>query len=161
MNKYDALICTGRLEILLQGKTQLLNELRSLQKSIAENDYVKYAISFGKFSELVQKSKMLECIATELTLLATFIVEESEKHVEIEKQMELLNRSIDRIGLSTRTSNNLIKAGIHNLNDLMKIPKSYFLRGRRLDGETIKGLGSASKKEVMEKLKSFGLEMKD
>ena len=69
-------------------QAQLLNEVKNLQKFIAEDDYINCATSFGKLVKLIQRSEISLGLLADLNVLSQFIEEKSgerrnplDKHV--------------------------------------------------------------------------------
>ena len=52
MNKFEALIITGKLEVYFAGEKELLDEVKSIQKCIIDDDLINLAISLGRLDEL-------------------------------------------------------------------------------------------------------------
>lgn len=159
-NKYEVLICTGRLEEQLKEYEMLLEKLKSLQKAIIEDDYVDCVVIFGKFSELVKQTTMDEDIMAELDYLGTYVRTEA-LNTGIKDLNLLLNMFIEDLNLSRRAYNVLKGAGINTVSELVEIPESQFMKSRKADGTEIHRMGDGVVKEVLDKLQTFGLKLKD
>ena len=113
MNKLEALVITGKLEVRFQGKEQLLNEVANLQKFIAENDFDNLAISFGRLSELTKD--FTPNVSDYINSLYDFIFEVKEP---LKREQELglkekLAMTLEELDVSLRTFNCLRRAGIN------------------------------------------------
>ena len=140
MNKLEALVITGKLELQFQGNEQLINEVINLRKFIVENDLDNLAISFGRLSEL---TKDLETDAsTDMKFLYDLIVS-----AEVPMKKEGIDKSIETLNLSTRTYNCLRRAGVWTIRD--------FLTKKT----TVQSLGRKSYEETILKLKELGFEL--
>ena len=150
MNKYEALAITGRLEVQLQSQEMLLNEIAKLQKSIAEEDSVGAAISFGRLSELTQKPNI--DVSENLEALAQFVTTSTADG----ETQRLESMPIEELDLSIRSFNCLKRAGKCTLRDILAIPKS-----KLRDGKTIRNLGTKSAEEVIKAVETRGFKLKD
>lgn len=159
MNKYEVLICTGRLEEQLKGHETLLEKLKDLQKAIIEDNYVDCVVIFGKFSELVKKTTIDEDVMADLDYLGTYTRTEA-LNAGIKDLNLLLNMSIEDLNLSRRAYNVLKGAGINIVSELIEIPESQFVKYRKADGTQIRGMGRVVWREVMDKLETLGLALK-
>jgi DNA-directed RNA polymerase subunit alpha len=83
------------------------------------------------------------------------IMEESEYDEEFERMRELLNRSVDELELSVRSSNCLTSANIRTIGELVQKSEGEMLRQRNF--------GRKSLREIQEILKgmnlSFGMDV--
>lgn len=160
MNKYEVLVCTGRLEEQLKGHETLLKKLNDLQKAIIEDDYVDCIANFGKFSDMVKKTTTSEDIMANLDYLGTYTRTEA-LNAGIKDLNLFLNMCIEDLHLSTRAYNVLKSAGINLVSELIEIPESQFLKYKKSDGTQIRGMGNAVVKEVLDKLQTLGLKLKN
>ena len=146
MNKLEALVITGKLEVQFQGKEQLVNEVINLQKFIVENDLDNLAISFGRLSEFI---KDLEIdVSTDMKFLYDLIVS-----AEVPMKKEEIDKSIDTLNLSIRTENCLKRAGMWTIRDLLAM--------KTMEGwMKVPNLGKKSFDETILKLKKLGFELK-
>lgn len=160
MNKYEVLIRTGRLEEQLKGYETLLKKLKNLQKAIIKDAYVDCVVIFGKFSELVKKTTMDEDVMANMDYLGTYTRTEA-LNAGIKDLNLLLDMCIEDLNLSKRAFNVLKSAGINTVSELIEIPESQFVKHRKADGTEIHRMGDGVVKEVLDKLQSFGLKLKD
>lgn len=159
-NKYEVLICTGKMEEQLKEHETLLEKLKDLQKAIIEDDYVACIANFDEFSELVKETTMTEDVQVNLNNLETYIRTEA-LNMGINDLHLILNMCIEDLNLSTRTFNVLKGAGINRVSDLIEIPENQFMKYRKADGTQIHGMGKVCMTEVLDKLQTFGLKLKD
>ncbi len=145
MNKYEALICTGKLEILLQDQEQMLKEIHQLQSCIVGNDYVNAGICFY---ELWKHSEWSEEVFQNLKELSEFVTTENRKVAAGESKDIVTKRSIEDLNLSVRAYNCLMRAGVRTVGDYLNLNSD----------EKQKMVGKNKKiiPEVNEKLKRFG-----
>lgn len=139
MNMYEALMITGRLEIIFQGEGQILNEVVRLQKSISEKDYAGCAISLGRLGEMTKKCKLDD--SKSLESLSEFVINKEEVP-------KIVDTTIEDLKFSVRTFNCLKRSGFSTIGDLLK------LNGEELC--KIRNLGQKSFKEILAKLKELG-----
>lgn len=161
-NKYEVLICTGRLEEQLKGHEMLLEKLKSLQKAIIEDDYAECIANFSKFSELVKKTTMAETeeVLANLNKIETYI-RTVALNMGIKDLNLTLNMFIEDLNLSRRAYNVLKGAGINTVSELVEIPESQFMKFRKADGTQIHGMGRVVWSEINDKLKALGLTFKN
>lgn len=69
------------------------------------------------------------------------------------KEKSIINKNIKELGLSSRTLNSLRRMGINTLGDLLKYTEDDLI--------TIRNLGGKSIQEVKEKLKEYGLSLRE
>ena len=67
--------------------------------------------------------------------------------------INIITTPLDQIGLTVRAYNCLKRTGINNVGQLSKISKSKL--------EKIRNLGKVSQQEIIDKLKEYGIELKD
>jgi DNA-directed RNA polymerase subunit alpha len=72
---------------------------------------------------------------------------------EEDKQQKVLEMNIDDMDLSVRSYNCLKRAGIQTVEDLIKRTEEDMLK--------VRNLGRKSLDEVLEKIKSYGLQLKE
>ncbi|MFN3995621.1 MAG: DNA-directed RNA polymerase subunit alpha [bacterium] len=69
------------------------------------------------------------------------------------KEKDLMNKNIKDLGLSSRTLNSLRRMGINTLGDLLKYTEDDLI--------TIRNLGGKSIQEIKDKLKEYGLSLRE
>lgn len=150
VNKYKAFISTGKLEILVRDHEQLLAEVKSIQKHLEENDYINFAITFGKLSELAKKHNI--DIAEELDFLSNCVVPfavKGEEERELTEKEKVLNKDIEDVDFSVRTFNCLKRSGVNKINDI------YLMNDQKL--HSISNLGGRIFDEIVKKMYNLGL----
>ena len=164
MNRLDGLIITGKLEVRFQGQEQVLSELSKLQKCIAENDFPRLAISFGRLKESTKESEIdaseyLDSLYEFISEFEKILQREQEEQEDQEDQRaieEKLNITLDELKYSSRLSARpytfLTREGKKTVRDLAEMYEEEY--------EKIKHLGPQSIKEVKQLLKELGLKMK-
>ena len=128
----------------------MLNEIAKLQKSIAEDDSVGAAISFGRLSELTKNAGV--DVSETLKALAKFVTTSTADSV----LQRLEDMPIEELDLSVRSFNCLRRAGKNTIGDILVIPKSVLC-----DGKTIRNLGRKSAEEIIKAVETRGLKLKD
>lgn len=144
MNKYDALVITGKLEVRFKDNDDLLKLITDLQKFIAEGNIINAAITIGKISEITNDS--------ELSSLQEFICSNealTEKNNECKGS---LSKSISDLKFSVRTHNCLLKAGKESLADLVSMSMDDFYH--------VRNLGKKGVDEIIAKLNELGFGIK-
>lgn len=142
MNKYEALVCTGKMEVKAQDSEKALNEVKNMQKHLAEDDYINFAISFGRLFELAKQFDV--DIMQEINEMLEF--NPMETNIEREKK---LNINIEELDLSVRTFNMLKRSGVNNVGDFIYDSEDYLLK-TRMHGN------KRSYSEVVEKVHALG-----
>ncbi|MBR2744474.1 MAG: hypothetical protein IKE01_04175 [Clostridia bacterium] len=142
MNKYEALIITGRLEVYFAGENELLDEVKSVQKCIVDDDLINLAISLGRLNELSNSTN--ENVGKLLDDLMRFCV---SSNVEIEDNKNMI---LEEMGLSIRSYNCLARAGLKNVADLLRYNAERFYR--------IRNLGKVSRREIVERMEELGFD---
>ncbi|MFN3478462.1 MAG: DNA-directed RNA polymerase subunit alpha C-terminal domain-containing protein, partial [bacterium] len=69
------------------------------------------------------------------------------------KEKDVVSKNIKDLGLSSRTLNSLRRMGINTLGDLLKYTEDDLI--------TIRNLGGKSIQEIKDKLKEYGLSLKE
>lgn len=151
MNKFEALIITGKLEVRLEKQVNLLEEVANLQKFIVENDYTKLAISFGRLSESIKGCEI--DVSENMQFLHEFIseVEKINSDINIAKEEKKLNMTLEELNLSVRTYNCLKRANICTVKDLLALSKEDLL--------CVRNLGKSCIEEVISKLEKLGFKL--
>lgn len=134
MDKFEALILTGKLEIILDNDQ--LEEIKELQRTIIEADYDKLPIVIGRLSE---KAKSNEQACKLIKELIQYFYLEDKKTYEL-----------DRLNLSSRAYNGLKRSGIFTVEEILKLDIRML--------HQIKNLGSSSINEIVEKMKELGFD---
>jgi hypothetical protein len=151
MNKYEALICTGKLEILLQDQEQMLKEIHQLQSYIVGNDYVNAGISRGKLDELCSHSGLSKEVFQNLKNLSNFVNTEKEMIPNTKLEEKVLNTEIMDLNLSVRTYNYLMRAGVRTVGDYLNLDPN--------EKQKIAGKNKKIIPEVDEKVSHFWVEI--
>lgn len=153
MNKFDALIITGKLEVRFHGKEDLLNEVSNLQKSITDNDFVNFSISFGKLNELL-KNAGIDDVNGEIQNLYNYVFESLSQDYKTLDREAKLNLHISELHFTTRTFNALKRSGLTTVQDIITANEN----GRIWIG---RGLGKQNKSgiEIIGKLGELGFEI--
>jgi len=153
MNRLEALIIAAKLEVRLQQQEQLLNEVANLQKFIAESDYAKLAISFGRLSELIKDSGI--DVSEYIQSLYEFISEAEENFQREQKfkktEEEKLNMTLEELDFTPRTYNCLRIKGKDTVRDIVAMSDTELIG--------VRNLGRKSYEEVILKLKKLGLKL--
>lgn len=134
MNKFEALILTGKLEIILDNEK--LEEIKSIQRTIIEEDHDKLPILIGRLSEKVKSNERACKLIKELSQYCT---------IEDKKTYKL-----DRLNLSTRSYNGLKRAEIFTVEEILKLDSKRLYQ--------IRNLGISSINEIIEKMKQLGFD---
>ena len=145
MNKYEALMVTGKLEVQFEGQEMLLSEIAKLQNCIKKEDFVAGAISLGRLSEL---SKNCNAENENLEALAKFF---SKCVAETESQ-QLMNMPIEQLSLSVRAFNCLKRAGINTFGEILEHSED--------DLHKVRNLGKTCFEEVISFVESKGFKLK-
>ena len=139
MNKFEALIYTGKLEVRLQENEQAISELKNLQKYIAADDFMNVSISLGKITVLA-KTETAEEINEDIGAIYEYVAGISKETV---KEM-----SITEMGLSLRTTTCLTRAGIDTLSRLLTKTDESLMK--------VRNLGKRSYNEVVNTVQELG-----
>lgn len=142
MNKFEALIITGKLEVYFSGKKELFDEVKSIQKCIINDDLINLAISLGKLYELSKSSN--ENASKHLNDLINYVV---ESNVEIKDKT---NMTVEEMDFSIRTFNCVKRAGCNTVADILNYTGKDFL--------AIRNMGLKSPAEVIAKMKELGFQ---
>lgn len=142
MNKFEALIITGKLEVYLSGEKELFDEVKSIQKCIIDDDLINLAISLGRLYELSKSSN--ENVSKHLEDLISYVV---ESNVKIKDKT---NMTIEEMDLTVRSLNCVKRAGCKTVADILKYAGEDFL--------AIRNLGLKSSTEVIAKMKELGFQ---
>lgn len=142
MNKFEALIITGKLEVYFSGKKELFDEVKSIQKCIINDDLINLAISLGKLYELSKSSN--ENASKHLNDLINYVV---ESNVEIKDKT---NMTVEEMDFSIRTFNCVKRAGCNTVADILNYTGKDFL--------AIRNMGLISPAEVIAKMKELGFQ---
>ena len=142
MNKFEALIITGRLEVLL-SEEKILDEVKVIQKCVIEDDLVNLAISLGKFSAKTHDNEdVCNCIENLIRYGSDFDDDASEEVVD-KKRIH-----ISKIGLSTRVTRSLLRKNINTVADILECDLQELFRIRNFAVESVK--------EVIGKMNEMG-----
>lgn len=145
MNKYEALIITGKLQVRLQDYEQAQEEIKKLQKFISDNNNMETAISLGRLSELV--AKFSGKVEEEIHMLTQYV----GTSLGETKSMQLGDMPIEG-KLSGRAVNCLWRGGVFTFEDIPKrFDKSEKLR-------TLRGLGEKTYNEILDKMQELGFD---
>lgn len=139
MNKFEALIITGKLEVYFAGEKKLLDEVKSIQKYIVDDDLVNLAISLGRLNELSKSPN--ENVSKHLEDLIEYGV---AFNVEMRNSR---NITVEDLDFSVRTFNCMKRAGCNTVADILKY-----------NGEELIKLGKKCPREVITKMKRLGFE---
>ena len=139
MNKFEALIITGKLEVYFAGEKRLLDEVKSIQKYIVDDDLVNLAISLGRLNELSKSPN--ENVSKHLEDLIGYGV---AFNVEMRNSR---NITIEDLDFSVRTFNCMKRAGCNTVADILKY-----------NGEELIKLGKKCPREVITKMEKLGFE---
>lgn len=140
MNKFEALIITGKLEVYFAGEKELLDEVKSIQKYIVDDDLVNLAISLGRLNELSKSHN--ENVGKYLENLVKYCV---TSNVEMEDKK---NIAIEEMDLTVRTFNCMKRAGCNTIADILKLDRKGLL----------KNSGKKGVDEIIAKMKELGFE---
>ena len=147
MNKFEALIITGKLEVYFAGEKELLDEVKSIQKCIVDDDLINLAISLGRLDELSNSTN--ENVGKYLDNLMRFCIASNIENGENVKQEAYKNMTVEELDLSVRTYNVLTRnRPIRTVEDILAMD--------RFDFSTIRNLGRKSALEVVEKMETLG-----
>lgn len=156
MKKYEALMTTGKLEVRLQDKEQLVEVVETLQSCILNNDIHWFAVYLGRLIALLDTAGIDE--GENIKSLYDFLVAAQEKKNEPEQKQEqkikkiTLESPLEDLGFSTGAYNSLHRRGLKTLGDLVEL-STYDLMKIRL-------LGRMRQEEVIFKLKELGYTLK-
>ena len=139
MNKFEALIITGKLEVYFAGEKKLLDEVKSIQKYIVDDDLINLAISLGRLNELSKSPN--ENVSKHLEDLIGYGV---AFNVEMRNSR---NITIEDLDFSVRTFNCMKRAGCNTVADILKY-----------NGEELIKLGKKCPREVITKMEKLGFE---
>lgn len=142
MNKFEALIITGKLEVYLSGEKELFDEVKSIQKCIIDDDLINLAISLGRLYELSKSSN--ENASKHLEDLISYVV---GSNVKIKDKT---NMTVEEMDLTIRSFNCVKRAGCNTVADILKYVGEDFL--------AIRNLGLKSATEVIAKMKELGFQ---
>ena len=142
MNKFEALIITGKLEVYFSGKKELFDEVKSIQKCIINDDLINLAISLGKLYELSKSSN--ENVSKHLEDLINYVV---ESNVEIKDKT---NMTVEEMDFALRTFNCVKRAGCNAVADILNYTGKDFI--------AIRNMGLKSPAEVIAKMKELGFQ---
>lgn len=142
MNKFEALVITGKLEVYFSGEKELFDEVKSIQKCIINDDLINLAISLGRLYELSKSSN--ENVSKHLEDLINCVV---ESNVKIKDKT---NMTIEEMDFVIRTFNCLKRAGCNTVADILNYTGEDFL--------AIRNLGLKSAKEIITKMKELGFQ---
>ena len=147
MNKFEALIVTGKLEVLLSsGEEKLLEEVKVIQKCIIDDELANLVISLGKISARTHNDKNVCNCIEQLIKYGS-----GSKGEEMAKKEEKKKMSIEELGLSIRTFNYLKSAGINTVGDILNCSKEEMAKVTR-----VKSVGQKSYDDVLCKMEEFG-----
>lgn len=147
MNKFEALIITGKLEVYFAGEKELLDEVKSIQKCIIDDDLINLAISLGRLDELSNSTN--ENVGKYLDNLMRFCIASNIENVENVKLEAYKNMTVEELDLSVRTYNVLTRSRpIRDVEDILALDRFSF--------STIRNLGRKSAIEVVEKMETLG-----
>lgn len=154
MNRIEALVITGKLEIRFQKDEQILKELENLQKFITKRNLGKTAVSFGRICELVENSEI--DVSEYMQYLYGFITDSEEKfqkkqEITMTEEERKLNMTLEELELCVRGYNCLKRVGINTVRDLVKMTEEDF--------RNVRNLGKSCTEEVISKLKELGFEI--
>ena len=139
MNKFEALIITGKLEVYFAGEKKLLDEVKSIQKYIVDDDLINLAISLGRLNELSKSPN--ENVSKHLEDLIEYGV---AFNVEMGNSR---NITVEDLDFSVRTFNCMKRAGCNTVADILKY-----------NGEELIKLGKKCPREVITKMEKLGFE---
>ena len=142
MNKFEALIITGKLEVYFTGEKKLLNEVKSIQKYIVDDDLNKLAITLGRLNELSKSSN--ENVSKHLEDLIGYVVSANVETVDTG------NMTVEDLDFSVRTFNCIKRAGCNNVEDILKF------NGKKLI--EVSHIGRKGPTEVITKMKRLGFD---
>ena len=142
MEKINLLVTTGKLEIIFEGREELLEELKEFTNSVLEEDVHRSAIRFGRLSKKVEATG-IEC-SKELKELYTAISVLERKA----KILEFSNIPIEDL-LHPVTVKHLKLVGIKNVGDITERTEKELM--------SIRNLGKKSFIEIISCLKKLGI----
>lgn len=140
MNKFEALIITGKLEVYVTDEKELFDEVKSIQKFLVTDDLVNLAISLGKLDEL--SKSINEKVGKYLEDLINYCV---ASNAEMEDKLHI---AIEDLHMSVRSFNCLMRNGYNTVGDILKLDGNKLIR--------VRNLGIKSLDEVIEKMKELG-----
>lgn len=148
-NKFEAMIITGRLEIQLQEQKKALEEIRDLQRCIANDNFRDSAIILGRLLELA--SEVNQNAIENINILSEFCMKEEEM---LNESNPAFNIKIKDMGFSSRAFNCLDRAGIKTVASIVALAKEGRL-------EYVRNLGVRAYSEIAEKLKEYGIKLEE
>ena len=129
MNKFEALIITGKLEVYFSGEKELFDEVKSIQKCIIDDDLINLAISLGRLYELSKSSN--ENVSKHLEDLISYVVGSNVKK-------DKTNMTIEEMDLTIRSCNCLKRVCCNTVADILNYTVEDFLAIRNLGMKSIK-----------------------
>lgn len=126
-----------------------------LVKELGKDEYLQLFLEIKKYHDNTDEYiKWIESNTQEaLEKALEEEIREEEKRISEEQYPDFSNINIDELDLSTRSYGALRRAGIKNLEQLSELTIEEF--------ENIRNFGRKSIQEVIEKVKKYGIEIKD
>lgn len=146
MKKFEALVCTGKLEVYLQEHEQAMSMVKNLQKCIENDDCINAVINCGKMCAFCMKAKIAdEVIVDSLYSLMEYVANISKENNKTSASPDM---PIEEMDLSGRSYNCLKYNGITTLGDILATSASELVR--------IRNFGATSYDEVTAKVRALG-----
>ena len=144
MEKFAALIVTGKLEVFLSEEKMLLEEVKLIQKYIVDEDIPDLAISLGKLSARTHNDKnVCNCIEQLIKYGSGF---KSEEMVKVEDKRKICLEMLD---LSVQSYKCLKRwADVNFIEEILEFDAKELLRVRQLGWKRVR--------EIIDKMKEFG-----
>lgn len=120
MNRYEALVVTGRLEVIFAGDEKILEEVKALQEHIVNGNFVGLAITLGRLDAL-PKPRNKNIGKQQEDLVRYFISDDAI--MEERKSIKL-----EDMNLGVRTYLMLKRNGCKTVGDILKLVGYDFIR---------------------------------
>ncbi len=119
MNRYEALVVTGRLEVIFAGDKKILEEVKALQEHIVNGNFVGLAITLGRLDALPKPRN--KNMGKQLEDLVRYFISDD---AIMEEQK---TKRIEDIDWENRTYFILHKCGLKTVGDILKLDGSDLL----------------------------------
>ena len=138
MNKVEAMILLGTLEVEFEADEKMLKELSDLEEYIVKNDLLRAAVGFDKLKKMQNLAKSEP---KEMGKFEEWLLSQDEKQVTVDSKISKLN-------LPTRAWNCLDRAGIKTVAQLIEMTPESLKKLRNMTNDTIN--------KVIEQLAVYG-----